>query len=514
MAKVTVGLPQGTRDFGPDVVRKRNYILSTIRNVFELYGFQPLETPAMENLDTLMGKYGEEGDKLIFKILNNGDLIKGIDKKDLFQASIDSFTEYVHGDYEFMKDLKLLPASLSQSDRKEFGVRILKEFDKYLKDTYLTKRALKYDLTIPFARYVAMNHGQLLLPFKRYQIQPVWRADRPQKGRYREFYQCDADVVGSVDLITELELLAIYDDVFNRLKIPGIEVNINSRAILRGLAICLDLEEKLTEITTEIDKLDKVGLSKVLEALTNKGVNDWQIKFIEKYLTITGDTDIDRINNMYDLFKSTGRFEYNSAYADLFGRVRSILEYSKFKFAKLKIDFTLARGLSYYTGLIVEVKCKKVEMGSIGGGGTYHNLTALFGVDNLPGVGISFGVDRIYDVLEELKLFPDDLKKTTTVLFFNLGTDSETKDQVGFNEIIASLSLAKRLRENGVSCEIYPKSGIKFDKQFKYAEKKNIPYIVIIGSDELRSNTCKVKNIQTGQQQTIPQDQLTQFPFI
>ena len=522
MAKTNASIPQGTRDFGPDVVRKRDFIFDTIKNVFELYGFQPLETPAMENLETLMGKYGEEGDKLIYRILDSGNPFS----KYFFEELVKWFEDISKRNEEFKKDYpKLspeinfaeLPLGKLNPESLEYISKIIIEHSPKLKNE-VSGKALRYDLTIPFARYVAMNHGQLTYPFKRYQIQPVWRADRPQKGRYREFYQCDADVVGSVDLVTELELLKIYDQVFTELHVPNVEIRINSRAILKGLSKCLEAEEKIIEITSEIDKIDKVGIEKVKESLFKKGLNESQLDFLEKYLTIKGKDDAERINNLYDLFKSTGKFEYNTAYAEIFGRVRSIIDFSKFeglrfKGTELKVDFALARGLNYYTGLIVEVKCSSVKIGSLGGGGTYHNLTALFGIDDLPGVGISFGVDRIYDVLDELDLFPKNLETAVQVLFFNLGSDPESNIAVGLNEVIKCMEIAGVLRSKGISCEIYPKSGVKFDKQFKYAQKKNIPYAIIIGQDELQKDSCQMKNLVTGHQSEIAIKDLIDFSF-
>jgi histidyl-tRNA synthetase len=445
MAKINVSLPQGTRDFGADVVRKRNYIFNTIRNVFELYGFEPLETPAMENLETLMGKYGEEGDKLIFKILNNG---------------LDN------------------PAKQEQ---------IKKDFEKVLagKNTSgITERALKYDLTIPFARYVAMNHNQLTMPFKRYQIQPVWRADRPQKGRYREFYQCDADVVGSNSLLNEVELANIYATVFEKLGID-VEIKINSRKILAALAEVCGGADKMVDITVAIDKLDKIGLEKVKEELIGRGLNNAEIKIIESYLLITGSNE-EKISAIKQLLGENKNGQRGIE------EIETVLNYQSTIKNQLSIDFTLARGLNYYTGIIFEVKAKNVQMGSIGGGGRYDDLTGLFGVPNIPGVGISFGVDRIYDVMEELKLFPTDVHTGTKVLFFNLG-DAESKE---------AFQLMQQLRSKGVSAELYHEQA-KFDKQFKYAEKKQIPFVVIIGTKELETKTCNVKNLQTGVQETV-----------
>lgn len=435
-------LPQGTRDFGPEVVRKRQYILNTIRNVFELYGFQPLETPAMENMETLMGKYGEEGDKLIFKILNNG---------------------------------------LSDPKNTE---KARAAFDKVLQgknDKDLTERALKYDLTIPFARYVAMNHNTLTFPFKRYQIQPVWRADRPQRGRYREFTQCDADVVGSKALLNEVELVNIYHTVFMDLGLKGYELRINSRKILTALAERCGGADQMINITIAIDKLDKIGLDKVKEELTERGLNNDQIAIIEQYLQVDG-------NNEEKLKAIAGLLKDTTAAAEGIAELRTVTEAANRK--ELIIDFTLARGLNYYTGIIFEAKAPaQVKMGSIGGGGRYDDLTGLFGVPNIPGVGISFGVDRIYDVLEEMNHFPPDVQVGTQVLLFNLG-EAESK---------AAYQLMQELRAAGVRSELFHEN-TKFDKQFKYAEKKGIPYAIIIGSQELASGEVVIKDLRKGSQ--------------
>lgn len=452
-------LPQGTRDFGPEIVRKRTYILQTIRNVFELYGFQPLETPAMENLDTLMGKYGEEGDKLIFKILNNG-----LDNPDKEKQVREDFEKVLQG-------------------RNTKGI---------------TERALKYDLTIPFARYVAMNHGQLSFPFKRYQMQPVWRADRPQKGRYREFYQCDADVVGSASLLNETELICIYQTVFTKLGMKGYDLRINNRKILVALAEACGGAELLIPVTIAVDKLDKIGLEKVKEELAQRGLSAQAIGLISTYLQIDGSTE-SKIAQVRDLF---GNSEAGKQGADelewITSKARSVNPDGA-----LTIDFTLARGLNYYTGTIFEAKAPAgVAIGSIGGGGRYDDLTGLFGVPGIPGVGISFGVDRIYDVLEELKLFPESVETGTRVLFFNLGVA----------ESDAAFALMQELRNNGVSAELYHEQA-KFDKQFKYAEKKNIPHIVILGSKELQEGNCTIKTLSDGHQVTIKQMDLIQFKF-
>jgi len=456
MAKVNVSIPQGTRDFGPEVVRKRNYIFDTIIKVFELYGFQPLETPAMENLETLMGKYGEEGDKLIFKILNNG-----LDNPSKEKQAREDFEKVLQG-------------------KNANGI---------------TERALKYDLTIPFARYVAMHHSQLTFPFKRYQVQPVWRADRPQKGRYREFYQCDADVVGSNSLLNEVELANIYATVFEQLRIP-VELKINSRKILLALAEVSAGIDKMMDITVVIDKLDKVGIEKVKDELVQRGMNLRDISIIETYLSISG-TNEQKITKAKELLGSTrpGR--------EGIEELETILKYPiTTHHSSLIIDLTLARGLNYYTGTIFEIEAKGVQIGSIGGGGRYDDLTGLFGVPNIPGVGISFGVDRIYDVMEELDLFPADVYIGSQVLFFNLG-EKESRE---------AFELAQELRNRSIRCEIYHEAA-KFEKQFKYAEKKKIPFVIIFGEEEMKNNSCKVKNIITGEQTEIPLNALAKFSF-
>ena len=461
-------IPQGTRDFGPDVVRKRAFIFNTIRSVFELYGFLPIETPAMENLETLMGKYGEEGDKLIFKILNNG---------------LDN------------------PA-------KEQQVR--EDFEKILQgknNKGITERALKYDLTIPFARYVAMNHGQLTFPFKRYQVQPVWRADRPQKGRYREFYQCDADVVGSNSLLNEVEFVNLYTDGFSKLGIQGCELRINSRKILSALAEVCGGAGKLTDITIAIDKLDKIGLEKVKEELSERGLTGEQVLVIEKYLDINGSNE-SKLASIKELLLDTedGKKGVNELefILNMINDQRSKDENSKAgTTTSLIIDFTLARGLNYYTGIIFEAKAPgTVKIGSIGGGGRYDDLTGLFGVPNIPGVGISFGVDRIYDVMEELQLFPSKVEQGTRVLFFNTGLEESKK----------AYELLSSLRRSGIAAELFHEP-TKFDKQFKYAEKKQIPFIIIIGSKELEEKAFMIKDLRSGEQRSIPFADISSLSF-
>ena len=446
-------LPQGTRDFAAATVYKRNFILNTIRSVFELYGFEPLETPAMENLDTLMGKYGEEGDKLIFKILNNGlNDPKNIDK------TTEGFKKLMAGK----------------------------------NTTQLTERALKYDLTIPFARYVAMNVNTLTLPYKRYQMQPVWRADRPQRGRYREFTQCDADIVGSASLVNEVDLCNIYDRVFKKLGLANYELKINSRKILAALAEISGGVEKMMDITIAIDKLDKIGIEKVKEELSTRGINEISIATIETYLNISG-SNADKIVAIEILLANT---EIGKAGIE---ELKYVL--ANASNTNISIDFTLARGLNYYTGIIFEAKAPAdVKMGSIGGGGRYDNLTGMFGVPNIAGVGISFGIDRIYDVLEELNLFSTSIANATKAMFFNLGEI----------ELNTAMQLANILRDNNIACEIYPEK-VKIDKQFKYADKKEIPFAIIIGSKELENKTCMVKDLKKGEQVEIAFADLTNY---
>lgn len=437
-------IPQGTRDFSADVVVKRNYIFNIIRQEFELFGFQPLETPAFENLDTLMGKYGDEGDKLIFKILNNG-----LDLEEKKPKAREDFETVLQG-----KNVK--------------GI---------------TERALKYDLTIPFARYVAMNHGKLTFPLKRYQIQPVWRADRPQRGRYREFYQCDVDVVGSQSLFNEVELIQIYQNVFKKLGLQ-VSICINNRKILTALAELVSGANKMMDITIAIDKLDKIGIEKVNEELNNRGLSEDSITKINEYLQIAqGD-----FSNQEIISKLKLMFENSDLGKKGIEEINYLLESSN----AIKIDVTLARGLNYYTGTILEVKPCGVSIGSIGGGGRYDDLTGLFGLKDMPGVGISFGVDRIYDVLEELNLFPNTLSTSAKVILLNFGTQFENRNR----------EILEFLRNNNISCELFPDFA-KLDKQFKYAEKKLINFVIMINDSEINSQLVTIKNISTGEKYSI-----------
>lgn len=447
-------LPKGTRDFGSAILRKRNFITDTIRACFLLYGFDPLETPAMEYTSTLMGKYGQEGDQLIFKVLNNG-----LNLPEKAEQSRQAFEEVLQG--------------------------------KYHRD--ITSRALRYDLTIPFARYIAMNQHQITFPFKRYQIQPVWRADRPQRGRYREFYQCDADIAGSDSLLCDAELALLYAEVFERLGIP-VDIRINNRKILVGLAEICGLKDRLTTITTIIDKMDKIGLSGVAAELQQNELQEDAMSTILEFLQIKGEPD-EVINKLRQLLKNS---EEGMEGIIEMEEVISIVKLDNVM--NVWPDCSLARGLSYYTGTIYEVKARNVNMGSIGGGGRYNDLTGLFGLKGISGVGISFGLDRIYDAMEELHLFPEKVEEGTRVLFFNMGPAERNY----------AFRLLQQCRNNGIAAGIYYEA-VKIDKQFKYAEKHHIPFVVIAGSREMQEGTCTVKDIRSGIQEKIESAQLNDF---
>lgn len=437
-------IPKGTRDFGPAEMRRRNYIFNTIREVFHLFGFNQIETPALENLSTLMGKYGEEGDKLLFKILNSGDWLTKTDKE-LIDA----------GNYT-----KLTPQ--------------------------VSEKGLRYDLTVPFARYVVQHRNELQLPFKRYQIQPVWRADRPQKGRYREFYQCDADIVGSTSLVNEIELIQIIDEVFKRLGIR-ITIKLNNRKVLTGIAELIGAPDKLIDITIAIDKIDKIGMDKVAEELSERGLTDEQIDKLKPILGIDG-TINERLEKLAKVLATT------ESGMDGVNELRTVVERSLNIGieAELDLDVSLARGLNYYTGTIIEVKAKDVEIGSITGGGRYDNLTGVFGMPGLSGVGISFGADRIYDVLNALNLYPDDADSSTQLMMVNFGEA----------ECTASMKVMRQLRDAGVSAEIYPDAA-KIKKQMTYANALGIKYVGIIGADEIANNNMTLKNMRTGEQKVV-----------
>lgn len=448
MSKPSV--PQGTRDLTPDVVRKRQYLLLTLRNLFEQCGFQPIETPSMENLTTLMGKYGDEGDRLIFKVLNNG---------------------------------------LNDPNKQEKTRAALEQVLQGKNDVNLTERALRYDLTIPFARYVVMHQHELHFPFRRYQMQPVWRADRPQKGRYREFWQCDCDIVGTNSLINEAELLFIYREAFYQLQIPDIVVRINSRKVLTGIAQYCGAEEKLVDITTAIDKLDKIGREGVTKELGERGLNESQVDDILRLINI----ESDHLESLEKEFSDKNIIVGLEGIKELRNTIRyhGTMLNQNWNNSTVRIDFTLARGLSYYTGIIVEVNCNdsRVQMGSIGGGGRYDDLTGLFGLKNLSGVGVSFGIDRIYDVMEQLELFPAEIAVGTKVMIMNTG---------GENELYA-LGILQQLRQHQIAAEIYP-DALKFDKQMKYIFNRKIPFVVIIEEEERDQQNVRLKDFAKGTQ--------------
>jgi histidyl-tRNA synthetase len=436
-------IPKGTRDFLPNEMAKRKYIFGTIENVFKKYGFLPIETPSMENTDTLMGKYGEEGDRLIFKILNSGDFLKKV-QDDSLQS----------------RDLKgMLPK--------------------------ISEKALRYDLTVPFARFVVQNQNEIAFPFKRYQIQPVWRADRPQRGRYREFYQCDVDIIGSDSLLNEVELVQIFDDVLTDLNLIDFTIKINNRKILSGIAEVVGEKEKIIDITVAIDKLDKIGVEKVKEELRTKEISLQAIAKLTPLLTISGSNE-ELISTIESLISDSE--EGRKGVAEL----KEVLsKVAKVGLQNAKIEFTpsLARGLNYYTGAIFEVSAGGVKIGSICGGGRYDDLTSIFGLKGISGVGISFGADRIYDVLEELNLFPETITTSTKIMFVNFGELESTH----------CLSLVKQLRYNNISSELYPDDA-KMKKQMTYANNKSIPYVALIGTKEIENNSLTVKNMITGEQ--------------
>ena len=449
-------IPKGTRDFGPVEMAKRNYIFNTIRSVYELYGFQQIETPAQETLQTLMGKYGEEGDKLLFKILNSGDYLAKVSDEVLMERN---------------------------------ALRLASK---------ICEKGLRYDLTVPFARYVVMHREELQLPFKRYQVQPVWRADRPQKGRYREFYQFDGDVVGSDSLLNEVELMQIVDEVFSRFGVR-VQIKINNRKILTGIAEVIGAADKIVDITVAIDKLDKIGIDNVNQELRDDGLTDEQIAKLQPIIMLEGTND-EKLNTIAEVLKDSeiglkGVEELRYVLGILgpvgCGSPATVLR------NELQLDLTLARGLSYYTGAIFEVKALDTPMGSISGGGRYDNLTGIFGMPGLSGVGISFGVDRIYDVLNALDLYPKDSLQTTQVLFINFGE----------KETAYCLPIIYKVRARGIRAEIFPDSA-KMKKQMSYANAKQIPYVVLAGETEMQAGKVTLKNMATGEQQLVTAEEL------
>lgn len=445
-------IPKGTRDFTPPEMANRNYIFNTIKDVFRLYGFQQIETPAMENLSTLMGKYGEEGDKLLFKILNSGDFLNGLTEQEI-------------------------------SDRNSLKLT-----------TKISEKGLRYDLTVPFARFVVQNRDKISFPFKRYQIQPVWRADRPQKGRYREFYQCDVDVVGSDSLLNELELIQIVDEVYRRLKI-NVVIKINNRKILSGIAEIIGEADKIVDITVAIDKMDKIGLEKVNEEIASKGISENAIAKLQPILKLNG-SNSEKLNVLKSvLSQSEVGLKGVSELETIFGFCDMMQVQTK-----IELDLTLARGLNYYTGAIFEVKALDVEIGSITGGGRYDNLTGVFGMEGVSGVGISFGADRIYDVLNTLNLYPETSTENTQILFVSFGD----------KELIYALPWLSVLRNKGINAEIYPEQA-KMKKQMTYADNKAIPYVAIVGETEMNENKVMLKNMKSGEQILVSVDELFQI---
>ena len=443
-------IPKGTRDFGPLEMAKRNYIFNTIRSVYELYGFQQIETPAQETLATLMGKYGEEGDKLLFKILNSGDYLSKIDDEEL------------------------------------------KERNTLHLASKICEKGLRYDLTVPFARYVVMHREELQLPFKRYQVQPVWRADRPQKGRYREFYQFDGDVVGSDSLLNEVELMQIVDTVFTRFGVR-VQIKINNRKILTGIAEVIGAADKIVDITVAIDKLDKIGIDNVNAELREDGLTDEQIQKLQPIIMLEG-TNEQKLNTIAEVLASS---ETGLKGVEETKFILNTLTHLGTLKNEIQLDLTLARGLSYYTGAIFEVKALDTPMGSISGGGRYDNLTGIFGMPGLSGVGISFGVDRIYDVLNALDLYPKDSVMTTQILFINFGEQ----------ETAYCLPIINKVRARGIRAEIYPDAS-KMKKQMSYANAKQIPFVALAGENEIQAGQITLKNMETGEQQMLTPDEL------
>ena len=457
MAVQKPSIPKGTRDFSPAEMACRNYIFDTVKSIFKKYGYAPLETPAMENLTTLLGKYGDEGDKLLFKILNSGEAFAGVDAEELSHSNALSLK--------------------------------------------VCEKGLRYDLTVPFARYVVQHQNEITFPFKRFQIQPVWRADRPQKGRYREFYQCDVDVIGSQSQINELELVQIADEVFRKLDI-NVCIKINNRKVLQGLAEIIGHPDKLVDITVAIDKIDKIGLQAVKEELSERGIDSDGIAILEPILQMQG-TNREKLAAIRTVLAGSSTTSGSSTASEVglkgvdeLEELFNYIESASIK-QKVEIDLSLARGLNYYTGAIFEVKALDFQIGSICGGGRYDNLTGIFGLPNISGVGISFGADRIYDVLKGLDKFPKDAIEGTKLLFSNMGSA----------ETAYALPIAAQLRSQGISCEIYP-DNTKLKKQFDYATKKGIRYFAIIGEDEIKAGEVTLKDLTTGTQQRVPKEEL------
>ena len=477
-AAMKPSIPRGTRDFSTLETARRRYIFDTIRDTFELYGYQALETPAMENLSTLTGKYGDEGDRLIFKILNSG--------------------EYLNDDSISIPKTRIIDANQhkEETEGEMYPVKyILREAELTGK---ISEKALRYDLTVPFARYVAMNRDKLAFPFRRYQIQPVWRADRPQKGRYREFWQCDADVVGSASMINEAELIQIYDRVFNKLGLP-VKILINNRKVLTGLAEAIGEPDKIIDITVALDKLDKIGTEKVEEEMRGKGVSELALEKLRPLFGIGGETT-SQLDFLREFLASSETGKKGIEELETLLGYFNGYECFNLSGSEVRLDLTLARGLNYYTGTILEVKARDIEFGSIGGGGRYDDLTGIFGLPGVPGVGISFGADRIYDVLLEQNLFPTSAQTGTEILVANFSLADEK----------AALPLLQELRSAGIKTEIFPEAA-KLKKQFEYADKKGIPYLLIYGEEERKNGQVSIKELANGKQVAIARQDILDF---
>lgn len=483
-------IPKGTRDFGPAEMQKRNYIFSVIKKNFELFGYQPLETPAMEKTETLLGKYGEEGDKLVFRILDSGNFWDSV-KDTPFE------NDYISKRIKQRELLEIPQSDMNQAQKDEFN-RLLGYFTATNRISLqvagqISEKALRYDLTVPFARYVVMNQHNITFPFKRYQIQPVWRADKPQKGRYREFYQCDADIIGSDSLVNELDLISLIDISFSQLNIPVL-LKFNNRKILTAIAEVVNEKEKIVDITVAIDKLDKIGTDGVVKELQGKGINQAAIEKLSPLFDFKGDNN-DKVNT---LKKFVGENETGKKGIE---EIEYLLKNAKASHVKIELDITLARGLNYYTGTIFEVKANAGTFTpSILGGGRYDDLTGIFGLPNMSGVGISFGIDRIYDVMEELNLYPESVSKVSSTKLLFAHFDESNRDHC--------MQLASELRKNLVSCEVYPDVTKKVAKQFDYANKKSIPFVCVVGSNEMEKKRYNLKNMVSGTQEELSLDEI------
>jgi len=455
MSTIKPSLAKGTRDFSPLEMVKRNYIFDTVKKVFRKYGYAEIQTPSMENLSTLTGKYGDEGDKLIFKILNSGDFLSKVKPELLTQAQSNAITSSI------------------------------------------SEKALRYDLTVPFARYVVMHQNEITLPFKRFQVQPVWRADRPQKGRYREFYQCDVDVVGSDSLLNEAEFILIYQEALSNLGLKDFTIKINNRKILSGIAEVIGKPELIIDMTVAIDKLDKIGLDGVIKELMERGFTEGDIEQLRPVILLQGD-NLEKLESLKQVLASSSTGIAGIAEIEkVFAYVAALLKADPALVPNVELDITLARGLNYYTGCIFEVKTNEVAMGSIGGGGRYDDLTGMFGLKGLTGVGVSFGADRIYDVLQELNLFPESAAAGTTILISNFDQEAESY----------ALPLLQQFRRSGIAAELYP-SAAKLKKQMSYADDKRIPYVILIGSEEMQSGSLTLKEMQSGDQQKLSAEEI------